>query len=324
MNIRPRINRWTEARRNLLFGKSPLHALVQPHFVVAGEKIDTPIESMPGINQQSVDILLNTVQSDYDKGIRAVMLFGVVEHSEKDEEATRASDAGSHLHRAVQGIKSVHGDSIVVMTDVCLCTATDHGHCGLVHEGDILNDSSVQRLCEIAVSHAEAGADYVCASDMMDGRVIAIRSALENAGFTSTGILSYSVKYASTFYGPFRQAADSSPEFGDRSTHQMDISSGYNEAILEAKLDVEEGADIIMVKPALAYLDVVRKVADSVNRPVAVYNVSGEYAMVMNASKEDDSRKRMVREIMTSFNRAGADVIVSYHARQIAEHGWLD
>ena len=324
MNIRPRINRWTQARRRLLFGNAPLHALVQPHFVVAGENIDTPVESMPGINQQSIDVLIETVQNDYDNGIRAVMLFGVVEHSEKDDAASKASDVDSHLHRAVQELKSIHGDSIVVMTDVCLCTATDHGHCGLVHEGEILNDSSVERLCEIAVSHAEIGADYVCASDMMDGRVIAIRSALEAAGFTSTGILSYSVKYASTFYGPFRQAADSSPEFGDRSTHQMDISSGYDEAILESELDVKEGADIVMVKPALAYLDVVRKVADSINRPVALYNVSGEYAMVMNATKDDNSRRQMVREIMTSFNRAGADVIVSYHAREIAEKGWLD
>ena len=211
----------------------------------------------------------------------------------------------------------------MIMTDVCLCTATNHGHCGLVEHGHIVNDASVHRLCEIAVSHAQAGADYVCASDMMDGRVSAIRHALETANYTSTGVLSYSVKYASSFYGPFRHAADSSPEFGDRSTHQMNINSGYGEAVLEAQLDESEGADIIMVKPGLPYLDVLRRVADTVHRPVAVYNVSGEYAMVMNSAKDLDSRKGLVCEIMTSFKRAGADVVVTYHAREIAHNAWL-
>ena len=323
MKTRPRINRWTEARRNLLFGDFSLQSLVQPHFVVNGSGIDNPIEGMDGIHQQSVDILIQTIRNDYNYGIRSVMLFGIVNSEDKDEQATKASDASSHMHEAIRKLKSEFGESIVVMTDVCLCTATNHGHCGLVEHGHIVNDASVERLCEIAVSHAEAGADYVCASDMMDGRVSAIRNALEAEHHSSTGVLSYSVKYASAFYGPFRHAADSSPEFGDRSTHQMNINSGYGEATLEAMLDEEEGADIIMVKPGLPYLDVLRRVADTVHRPVAVYNVSGEYAMVMNSAKDLDSRKSLVCEIMTSFKRAGADVVVTYHAREIAHNAWF-
>ena len=324
MNIRPRINRWTTARRELLFGDSMLTSLVQPHFVVAGEGVDAPIEGMPGIHQQSVDVLLQTVKDDFAHGLRAVMLFGVVASEHKDAHASHAHDPSSHLHRAVLALKAAHGDDLVVMTDVCLCTATDHGHCGLVHEGEIVNDASVDVLVNIARSHAEAGADYVCASDMMDGRVSAIRTAFEEAGLTSTGILSYSVKYASSFYGPFRHAAQSSPEFGDRATHQMDIRSGYEEAVLEANLDETEGADILMVKPGLPYLDVVRKVADSVVRPVAVYNVSGEYAMVMNATQDEASRQRMVVEVLTAFKRAGAAVVVSYHAREAARKQWVN
>ena len=324
MNIRPRINRWTAARRELLFGDSMLASLVQPHFVVAGEGVDAPIEGMPGIHQQSVDVLLQTVKDDVAHGLRAVMLFGVVASEHKDAHASHAHDPSSHLHRAVLALKAAHGDDLVVMTDVCLCTATDHGHCGLVHEGEIVNDASVEVLVNIARSHAEAGADYVCASDMMDGRVSAIRTAFEEAGLTSTGILSYSVKYASSFYGPFRHAAQSSPEFGDRATHQRDIRSGYEEAVLEANLDETEGADILMVKPGLPYLDVVRKVADSVVRPVAVYNVSGEYAMVMNATQDEASRQRMVVEVLTAFKRAGAAVVVSYHAREAARKQWVN
>ena len=323
MKTRPRINRWTEARRNLLFGDFSLQSLVQPHFVVDGSGIDNPIEGMDGIHQQSVDILIQTIRNDYNNGIRSVMLFGIVNSEDKDEQATKASDASSHMHEAIRKLKSEFGESIVVMTDVCLCTATSHGHCGLVEHGHIVNDASVERLCEIAVSHAEAGADYVCASDMMDGRVSAIRNALEAEHHSSTGVLSYSVKYASAFYGPFRHAADSSPEFGDRSTHQMNINSGYGEATLEAMLDEEEGADIIMVKPGLPYLDVLRRVADSVHRPIAVYNVSGEYSMVMNVAKELQMRKQMVCEIMTSFKRAGAQVVITYHAREIAKHAWM-
>lgn len=323
MNIRPRINRWTAARRDLLFGNSVLASLVQPHFVVDGEGVDEPIRGMPGIHQQSVDVLLKTVEEDASHGVRAVMLFGVVDAEHKDEHATHAHEASSHLHQAVLKLKAAHGEDLVVMTDVCLCTATDHGHCGLVHEGEIVNDASVEVLVNIALSHAEAGADYVCASDMMDGRVSAIRAAFEEAGHTNTGLLSYSVKYASSFYGPFRHAAHSSPEFGDRATHQMDVRSGYGEAVLEATMDEAEGADIIMVKPGLPYLDVLRKVADTVVRPVAVYNVSGEYAMIMNATDDEASRQRMVVEVLTAFKRAGANVVVTYHAREAARNRWV-
>ena len=323
MNIRPRINRWTAARRNLLFGDSVLTSLVQPHFVVDGEGVDEPIRGMPGIHQQSVDVLLKTVEEDASHGVRAVMLFGVVDAEHKDEHATHAHEASSHLHQAVLKLKAAHGEDLVVMTDVCLCTATDHGHCGLVHEGEIVNDASVEVLVNIALSHAEAGADYVCASDMMDGRVSAIRAAFEDAGHTSTGLMSYSVKYASSFYGPFRHAAHSSPEVGDRATHQMDVRSGYGEAVLEATMDEAEGADIIMVKPGLPYLDVLRKVADTVVRPVAVYNVSGEYAMIMNATDDEASRQRMVVEVLTAFKRAGANVVVTYHAREAARNRWV-
>lgn len=323
MNLRPRINRWTHARRDLNFSSDFQSSLVQPHFVVAGEGIDEPIASMPGIHRQSTDVLLKTIAADMDLGITSHMLFPVLEEHEKDSTARAASSKDMHLLHAVRELKSQFGNDIVVMTDVCLCTATDHGHCGIIHDEEIDNDISVTELCKIALSHAEAGADYVSASDMMDGRVLAIREALEDAGFVNTGILSYSVKYASSFYGPFRDAAHSAPSFGDRASHQMDVRSGYGEAILEATSDEAEGADIIMIKPAMTYLDVVRKVADVVTRPVAVYNVSGEYSMVMSSTSDDESRGKMVREIFHSFKRAGADIIVSYHAREAVSRNWL-
>lgn len=323
MNLRPRINRWTPARRDLNFSSQIQSSLVQPHFVVAGKGIDEPIASMPGIHRQSPDVLLQTIATDMKMGLKSHMLFAVLEEHQKDPTASAASSKDMHLIRVVRELKSQFGNDIVVMTDVCLCTATNHGHCGIIHNGEIDNDLSVTELCKIAVSHAQAGADYVSASDMMDGRVLAIRKALEDAGFVNTGILSYSVKYASSFYGPFRDAADSAPSFGDRSSHQMDIRSGYGEAVLEATSDEAEGADILMIKPAMTYLDVVRKVADVVTRPVAVYNVSGEYSMVMSSTKDDVSRGKMVREIFHSFKRAGADIIVSYHAREAVSRNWL-
>jgi len=323
MNIRPRINRWTPARRDLNFGHSITSCLVQPHFVVAGSGVDQEISSMPGINRQSVDVLLSTIAKDMAMGITAHMLFPVVDSHDKDSTASKASSQDMPLQQAVKQLKSKYGKDIVLMTDVCLCTATDHGHCGIVHNHEIDNDLTIPELCKIAQSHAEAGADYVSASDMMDGRVKAIRATLESAGLSNTGILSYSVKYASSFYGPFRDAASSAPSFGDRGSHQMDIRSGYDEAILEAVSDEAEGADIIMVKPALTYLDVVRQVSDAVARPVAVYNVSGEYSMVMAANPDEQSRAKMVREIFHSFKRAGADVIVSYHTREAVAGNWL-
>ena len=323
MNIRPRINRWTKARRDLNFDVSIKSSLVQPHFVVDGEGIDEPISSMPGINRQSVDKLLDRISKDMEMGINSHMIFPVLDSKDKDSYATKASNLDMPLQIAVKKLKSLYGGDIVIMTDVCLCTATDHGHCGIIHDEEIDNEMSVSELCKIALSHAEVGADYVSASDMMDGRILAIREVLESEGYVKTGILAYSVKYASSFYGPFRDAACSAPSFGDRGSHQMDIRSGYPEAILEAVTDEGEGADIIMIKPALTYLDVVRQVSDVVSRPVAVFNVSGEYSMVLSATPDEESRKKMVREIFHSFKRAGADVIVSYHTREAVSKNWL-
>ena len=324
MKKRPRINRWTQSRRDLIFSSGIKSSLVQPHFVVAGSGVDDPIETMPGINRQSVDVLMETIAGDMDNGISSHMLFGVVDSHDKDPMASKASDSEMPLQRAVLQLKEKYGNEIVLMTDVCLCTATDHGHCGVIHNQEIDNDLTIPELVRISLSHAEAGADYVAASDMMDGRVKAIRKALESEGFTNTGILSYSVKYASSFYGPFRDAASSSPNHGDRKSHQMDVRSGYKEAVFEAMSDQKEGADVIMIKPAITYLDVVRQVADSVSKPVAVYNVSGEYSMVMASSKDISERKAMVQEIFYSFNRAGADIIVSYHAREAMSQKWFD
>ena len=324
MKVRPRINRWTSARRDLNFGRDIKSSLVQPHFVVTGEGIDEEITTMPGINRQSVDNLLLRIAQDMAMGITAHMLFPVIDAHEKDAKASQASNPNMPLQQAVKSLKDRYGKNIVLMTDVCLCTATTHGHCGIIHNEEIDNDLSIPELCKIALSHAAAGADYVSASDMMDGRVEAIRDTLETGGYVNTGILSYSVKYASAFYGPFRDAASSSPAFGDRASHQMDIRSKYPEAILEAVTDEAEGADIIMIKPALAYLDVVRQVADSVVRPVAVYNVSGEYSMIMNATPEVENRAKIVREIFHSFKRAGADIIVSYHTREAVAGKWLE
>ena len=323
MNIRPRINRWTQTRRDLIFDSSIKSSLIQPHFLVSGEGIDEPISSMPGISRQSVDKLLETISNDMKLGISSHMLFPVVDSQHKDSLASKASDKDMPLQNAVRRLKALYGDNIVLFTDVCLCTATDHGHCGIIHEEEIDNEMSVSELCKIALSHAEAGADYVSASDMMDGRIQAIREVLESEGFVKTGILAYSVKYASSFYGPFRDAASSAPSFGDRGSHQMDVRSGYPEAILEAVTDEGEGADIIMIKPALSYLDVVKQVSDVVSRPVAVFNVSGEYSMVLAVTPDDESRKSMVREIFHSFKRAGADVIVSYHTREAVSKDWL-
>lgn len=323
LKIRPRINRWTESRRNLVYGPSITESLVQPHFVVSGEDVNEEIPGMPGVNRQSKDVLVRTIAEDVSMGLAAHMIFPVMDDNEKDPLGTRAADDEMPLQLVVGDLKQKFGNEIVLMTDACLCTSTDHGHCGILDGHDIVNDPSVEMLVRISLSHARAGADYVCLSDMMDGRVGAVRTALEKEGMKSTGIMSYSVKYASSFYGPFRDAASSAPAFGDRSSHQMDVRSDYREAILEAKEDVKEGCDISMVKPGLSYLDVLREVAANIERPVAVYNVSGEYSMVMSYAKEIEQRKRVVLEVLGSFKRAGADIIVSYHAREAVREGWV-
>ena len=323
LDVRPRINRWTKARRDLIFGPGLAECLVQPHFVVSGSGIDQAIPGMPGINRQSKDVLIETISRDISLGLSAHMIFPVMSESEKDDEGTKAADDGMPLQSVVRDLKEKFGDEILLMTDACLCTSTDHGHCGLLEGKNIVNDPSVETLVGISLSHARAGTDYVCLSDMMDGRVLSVRRALEKEGFNSTGIMSYSVKYASSFYGPFRDAASSAPSFGDRSSHQMDVRSDYREAILEAKTDVEEGCDIAMVKPGLPYLDVLKEVSSSIERPVAVYNVSGEYSMVMGYANDSIQRKRVVLEILGSFIRAGADIIVSYHSREAIREGWV-
>ncbi len=314
--MRFRINRFTPSRRDLIYSREIALSLVQPHFVVSGKSRSEEIEDMPGIFKQSVDILIDTIGRDMEMGLTAHMLFYVMDENLKDPMATNASKSDSPLNRAIRELRNRHGNEIVIFSDVCLCTGTDHGHCGVIVGEKIANDESVKELVKIAISNAEAGVDYVSLSDMMDNRVREIRSAFEERDFHETGILSYSVKYASSFYGPFRDAVSSSPKFGDRKSHQMDIRSSYDEAILEALQDEKEGADIIMIKPGLPYLDVLKVVSDKVLRPVAVYNVSGEYSMVHKTYSDNKSRGQMIVEILSSFARSGADIIVTYHARE--------
>jgi porphobilinogen synthase len=289
--------------------------LVLPLFVVEGEGVRRPVASMPGVEQTSADELVKDAEEALRLGIPAVLLFGIPDH--KDEAGTSGYAEDGVVQRAVRRLKAELPE-LLVITDVCLCEYTSHGHCGLIHGGDVDNDSTVELLARMAVTHAAAGADVVAPSDMMDGRVGAIRTALDGAGFAQTAILSYAVKYASAFYGPFRDAAGSAPEFGDRRTAQMDPAN-VREALREARLDVEEGADMVMVKPALAYLDVIHRVKEATGYPVCAYHVSGEYAMIEAAAANGwIDGPRAHREALTSIRRAGADMIISYWARQFA------
>jgi porphobilinogen synthase len=297
--------------------------LVQPHFVVPGRGITEPISAMPGIDHQSVDELLATVGSDLELGIRAVLLFGVPEPSDKSPDGHGAFGDDNLVAQAVAALKAHFGSDLLVMTDVCLCAYTDHGHCGLVVDGKVDNDATLPQLAAMALAHARAGADVVAPSDMMDGRVGAIREALDDAGLVETAIMSYSVKYASGYYGPFREAAHSAPSSGDRRSHQMDTRN-RREALIEAELDVQEGADILMVKPALAFLDVVADLREAFPQPLAVYNVSGEYAMVKAAAERGWIDERaVVLENLHAFRRAGADILITYHGRKALAEGWL-
>lgn len=297
---------------------------VMPHFVLRRPDAVEDIDAMPGIHREGVDRLLFTVDNDLALGIGSVLLFGVPDDDEPKHPDGRASYAENALiPTAVQALKQRFGDDLVVMTDVCLCAYTDHGHCGVLAGQRVANDPSLAHLARMAVAHAVAGADVVAPSDMMDGRVLAIRDALDEAGLVDTPIMSYSVKYASAYYGPFREAAHSAPQFGDRKSYQMDPRNG-REAILEAQLDVEEGADILMVKPGLAYLDVLSALKQTFTQPVAVYNVSGEYAMVKAAAARGWIDERAVTmENLHAFRRAGADLIITYHARQVLAEKWL-
>ncbi len=291
---------------------------VYPIFVVPGENIKEEIPSMPGCYHLSVDKAVELAREITALGIPSVEVFGLPEY--KDAIGSSAWDMTSPVQRAIQAIKAKVPE-LVIVGDVCLCQYTDHGHCGELCGHYVDNDATLKHLQKVAVSQAEAGADMIAPSDMMDGRVAAIRQALDDKGFINTSIMSYAVKYASGYYGPFRDAADSAPQFGDRRAYQMDPANS-REAMKEVELDLAEGADIIMVKPALAYLDVVRQVRDSINRPVAVYNVSGEYAMVKAAAANGwIDEKRIVLETLTSMKRAGADIIITYHAIDAAK--WL-
>ena len=293
--------------------------LVLPLFVQASGRRRTPIGALPGIDRLSISGAVEEAGEAAALGLPAVLLFGIPD--DKDAEGTGAYDDEGIVQLATRAIKDAHPD-LVVMTDVCLCEYTDHGHCGLLRsDGSVDNDPSVELIARAAVSQARAGADVVAPSDMMDGRIGAVRAALDEEGFSDTPIVAYSAKFASAFYGPFREAAGSTPGFGDRRAYQMDPANG-DEALREALLDVQEGADVVMVKPALAYLDVIRRVKDAAHLPVAAYNVSGEYAMIKAAAAAGALDERAaVLETLTSIRRAGADIVITYHAKDAA--AWL-
>jgi porphobilinogen synthase len=291
------------------------HDLILPLFVVPGAKVRRPVGSMPGVEQTSADELLRDAEATLQLGIPAVLLFGVP--TDKDEVGSSGYQPDGVVQHATALLKRELPE-LIVITDVCLCEYTSHGHCGVLRGDRVDNDATLPLLARMAVSHAAAGADMVAPSDMMDGRVAAIRSALDEKGFAETSILAYSAKYASAFYGPFREAADSAPQFGDRRAYQMDPANA-REALREVEADIREGADIIMVKPALAYLDIIQRVRAAFPQPICAYHVSGEYAMVLAAAERGWlDGDRAMREALTSIKRAGADMIITYYAREFA------
>lgn len=290
--------------------------LIYPLFVVPGEKVKTEVSSMPGVYNMSIDLIVEECKQVEQLGIPAVILFGIPEH--KDEVGSGAYDPNGIIQQAVRAIKAAT-KKLVVITDVCLCEYTSHGHCGVLNGENILNDETVSLLAKEAITHAEAGADIIAPSDMMDGRVASIRKALDYKGFSHIPIMSYAVKYASGFYGPFRDAAQSAPAFGDRRSHQMDVANG-DEAMREAESDIEEGADIIMVKPAGAYLDIIWRVKEKFGMPTAAYQVSGEYAMIKAAGRNNwIDEERVMMESLTAIKRAGADMILTYFAKDVVK-----
>jgi porphobilinogen synthase len=316
---RPRRLRRTEALRGLVREtRLSTAGLIYPMFVCPGTKVRQDVSSMPGIYQQSVDQIVEECREVESLGIPGVILFGLPES--KDARGTLSTSAQGVVQRVIEAIRKA-GLKLLVITDVCLCEYTDHGHCGIVENGDVANDATVSILAEQALSHAHAGADIVAPSDMMDGRVAAIRRKLDENKFENVPILSYAAKYCSGFYGPFREAAQSAPQFGDRRSYQMDPANA-REALKEVALDLEEGADMVMVKPALPYLDIIRRVRDAFDVPVGAYNVSGEYAMIKAAAERGWlDEQRVVLETLTSIQRAGADFILTYHAKDAAR--WL-
>jgi len=316
---RPRRLRRSEALRGLVRETRLTTAgLIYPLFVCPGEKVRKEVSSMPGVCQQSVDQIVEECREVEGLGLPGVILFGLPES--KDARGTSSTSAHGVVQRAIEAIRKANL-KLLVITDVCLCEYTDHGHCGVIENGNVANDATLPILAAQALSHARAGADIVAPSDMMDGRVAAIRETLDEHKFSDIAILAYAAKYCSGFYGPFREAADSAPQFGDRRSYQMDPANA-REALKEVGLDLEEGADIVMVKPALPYLDVIRRVRDAFDVPVGAYNVSGEYAMVKAAAQKGWlDEKRVVLEILTGIQRAGADIILTYHAKDAAR--WL-
>ena len=316
---RPRRLRRTEKLRNLVRERDINTAgFIYPMFVCPGRKVRREVDSMPGVYQQSADAIVEECREVESLGISGVILFGLPETKDPRGMSSLASDGV--VQQAIEGIKKANL-GLLVMTDVCLCEYTDHGHCGLVENGEILNDETLEILSEQALSHARAGADIVAPSDMMDGRIRAIRSKLDAHDFENTPIMAYSAKYCSAFYGPFREAAHSAPQFGDRRSYQMDPANAQ-EGLREVELDLEEGADVVMVKPALAYLDVIRLVRDHFDAPVAAYNVSGEYSMVKAAAQKGwVDEKRVVLEILLGIQRAGAQIVLTYHAKDAVR--WL-
>ena len=289
---------------------------IYPVFVAQGSAVRQEVAAMPGVSRLSVDLLVEEIKSVWDAGVPATLLFGLPQT--KDETGSEAASPRGAVQQAVRALKKALPE-LVVITDVCLCGYTSHGHCGIVHKGEIDNDATLEVLAQTALSHAEAGADLVAPSDMMDGRVGAIREALDDRGFEMVGILSYAVKYASAFYGPFREAAASAPKSGDRRGYQMDPANA-REAMREATLDVEEGADILMVKPALPYLDIISQLAGEFDLPIAAYQVSGEYSMIKAAAgKGWLDEQAVMLESLTAIKRAGADMILTYFAREAAQ-----
>ena len=317
--VRPRRQRRSEAIRSLSREtRLSTKGLLYPMFVCPGRGVRNPISSMPGVAQQSVDKFLEECREVEQLGIPGIVLFGIPE--KKDARGSEAWAADGVVQRAIEAVRSAKLN-LLVMTDVCLCEYTDHGHCGVVENGEVKNDPTLELLAAESLSHARAGADIVAPSDMMDGRVGAIRKALDGAGFEDIAIMSYAAKYCSGFYGPFREAAESAPQFGDRRSYQMDPANA-REAIREVELDLAEGADMVMVKPALAYLDIIHRVRETFDVPVGAYNVSGEFAMVKAAAANGwIDEKRIVLEILTGIHRAGASIVLTYHAKDIAR--WM-
>lgn len=322
--VRPRRLRRGAALRDLVAETRLRPAqLVMPHFVLPAKAGVEPIPSMPGISRYGVDDLVRAVEADLTRGIRTVLLFGTPPEGAKDATGTASHARDAAVPVAVRALRRALGDDLVIASDVCLCAYTDHGHCGVLVDGEVSNDLSLRPLAEMALAHAEAGVDLVAPSDMMDGRVAALRGALDARDHHQVGILSYAVKYASAYYGPFRDAAGSAPGHGDRRGYQMDPRNAA-EGVREALLDQAEGADIVMVKPALAYLDVIRRVKDACSLPLAAYNVSGEYAAVKAAAERGWLDEALVvRENLEAMVRAGADIVITYHAREALSKGWL-